>query len=152
YNIRKSLGTDRRRQPERIMQILAEINADIVALQEVDLRLGARVSTIPAETILDHSDYKPVRIGIRQESLGWHGNAILVRKNIEVIDQKHIDIPSFEPRGAVLADVKFAGTLVRVIGMHLGLIGTTRRKQAQSIVSYLEQVEGKAPTIIMGDL
>lgn len=152
YNIRKSLGTDRRRQPERIMQILAEINADIVALQEVDLRLGARVSTIPAEAILDHSDYKPVRVGIRQHSLGWHGNAILVRKNAEVVDQKRIDIPSFEPRGAVLADVKVDGKLVRIIGMHLGLIGTTRLKQAQAIVEYLEQIEGKAPTVIMGDL
>jgi endonuclease/exonuclease/phosphatase family metal-dependent hydrolase len=152
YNIRKSLGTDRRRQPERIMQILAEINADIVALQEVDLRLGARVSTIPAEAILDHSEYKPVRIGIRQQSLGWHGNAILVRKTIDVIDQKRIDIPSFEPRGAVLADVSIDGTLVRVIGMHLGLMGTTRLKQAQAIVEYLEKIEGKAPTVIMGDL
>jgi len=152
YNIRKSLGTDRRRQPERIMQILAEINADVVALQEVDLRLGARVSTIPAEAILDHSEYKPVRIGIRQESLGWHGNAILVRKNIEVVDQRRIDIPSFEPRGAVLADVNFGGTLVRIIGMHLGLMGATRLKQAQAIVEYLEKLEGKAPTVIMGDL
>jgi endonuclease/exonuclease/phosphatase family metal-dependent hydrolase len=134
------------------MQILAEINADIVALQEVDLRLGARVSTIPAEAILDHSEYKPVRIGIRQQSLGWHGNAILVRKTIDVIDQKRIDIPSFEPRGAVLADVSIDGTLVRVIGMHLGLMGTTRLKQAQAIVEYLEKIEGKAPTVIMGDL
>ena len=152
YNIRKSLGTDRRRQPERIMKILGEIDADIVALQEVDLRLGARVSTIPAETILDHSEYKPVRVGIRQESLGWHGNAILVRKHFEVIDQKRIEIPSFEPRGAVLADVRFDGRMVRIIGMHLGLIGTTRLKQAQAIVQYLEKIEGKAPTVIMGDL
>lgn len=152
YNIRKSLGTDRRRQPERILQILAEVNADIVALQEVDRRFGARISTISAEAILDHSPYMPVRFGIRQESLGWHGNAILVRKGIEVIDQKRVEIPSFEPRGAVLADVRFDGRPVRIIGMHLGLIGTTRLKQAQAIVSYLEQIGGKAPTIIMGDL
>ncbi|RYE85105.1 MAG: endonuclease [Hyphomicrobiales bacterium] len=152
YNIRKSIGTDRRRQPERIMQILAEVNADVVALQEVDRRFGARVSTLSAETIVDHSDYMPVRFGIRQESLGWHGNALLVRKGIEVLDQKRIDIPSFEPRGAVLADIRIGGTLVRIIGMHLGLMGTTRLKQAQAIVGYLEQVEGKAPTVIMGDL
>lgn len=152
YNIRKSLGTDRRRQPERIMQILAEVNADIIALQEVDRRFGPRVSTIPSEAIIDNSAYMPVRFGIREESLGWHGNAILVRKGIEVIDQRRVDIPSFEPRGAVLADVRIDGKLVRIIGMHLGLMGTTRLKQAQAIVAYLEQIEGKAPTIIMGDL
>ena len=75
-------GTDRRRQPERILQILAEVDADIVALQEVDRRFGTRVSTLSAEAIVDHSDYLPVRFGIRQESLGWHGNVILVRKGI----------------------------------------------------------------------
>jgi endonuclease/exonuclease/phosphatase family metal-dependent hydrolase len=36
YNIRKCVGTDRRRQPERILAVLAEIDADIVALQEAD--------------------------------------------------------------------------------------------------------------------
>ena len=152
YNIRKSLGTDRRRQPERIMQILAEVNADIVALQEVDRRFGTRVSTLSAEAIVDQSAYMPVRFGIRQESLGWHGNAILVRKGFELVQQRRIDLPSFEPRGAVLADVRVGGTLVRIIGMHLGLMGTTRLKQAQAIVGYLEKIEGKAPTVIMGDL
>lgn len=152
YNIRKSLGTDRRRRPDRIMQILAELNADIVALQEVDRRFGTRVSTLSSDMIVDHSAYMPVRFGIRQESLGWHGNAILVRKGVEIIAQQRIDIPSFEPRGAVLADVRLDGKLVRIIGMHLGLMGTTRLKQAQAIVGYLEKVEGKAPTIIMGDL
>lgn len=152
YNIRKSLGTDRRRQPGRIMQILAEIDADIIALQEVDLRLGARVSTIPAETILDHSEYKPVRVGIRQESLGWHGNAILVRKGIEVVEQQRIDLPAFEPRGAILADIRIDGKLLRIVGMHLGLMGSWRLKQAERIVAYLEKIEGRVPTVIMGDM
>lgn len=152
YNIRKSLGTDRQRQPDRILRILAEVNADVVALQEVDRRFGARVSTIPAEAILDNTAYVPVRVGIREQSLGWHGNAILVRKGIEVIDQQRIDIPSFEPRGAVLADIRIDGRLLRVIGMHLGLMGTTRLKQAQAIVAHLERLEGKVPTVIMGDL
>ena len=152
YNIRKSLGTDRRRRPDRIMRILGEIDADVVALQEVDMRFGQRVSTLSAEAIVDHTAYMPVRFGIRQESLGWHGNAILVRKGIEVVEQRRIDIPSFEPRGAVLADLRMGGAVVRVVGMHLGLMGSSRMRQAQAIVAYLEGIEGKVPTIIMGDL
>lgn len=152
YNIRKSLGTDRRRQPTRIMEILREVDADVVALQEVDMRFGQRVSTLSADAIIDHTAYVPVRFGIRQQSLGWHGNAILVRKGFEVVDQQRIDLPAFEPRGAVLADIRVGGALLRIVGMHLGLMGTTRLKQAQHIVSYLEKVEGKVPTIIMGDL
>lgn len=152
YNIRKSLGTDRQRRPDRIMRILGEIDADVVALQEVDMRFGQRVSTLSAEAIVDHTAYMPVRFGIRQESLGWHGNAILVRKGIEVVEQRRIDIPSFEPRGAVLADLRMGGAVVRVVGMHLGLMGSSRMRQAQAIVAYLEGIEGKVPTIIMGDL
>jgi endonuclease/exonuclease/phosphatase family metal-dependent hydrolase len=152
YNIRKSLGTDRQRRPDRILRILGEVDADIVALQEVDRRFGPRVSTIPAEAILDHSEYMPVRVGIRETSLGWHGNAILVRKGMEILDQRRIDIPAFEPRGAILADVHWQGRRVRIIGMHLGLMGTTRLRQARAIVDYLEKVEERVPTIIMGDL
>jgi endonuclease/exonuclease/phosphatase family metal-dependent hydrolase len=152
YNIRKSLGTDRQRRPDRILRILGELDADIVALQEVDRRFGPRVSTIPAEAILDHSEYMPVRVGIRESSLGWHGNAILVRKGVEILDQRRIDIPAFEPRGAILADVHWQGRRVRIIAMHLGLMGTTRLRQARAIVDYLEKIEERVPTIIMGDL
>ncbi len=152
YNIRKSIGTDRQRRPERILAILAEIEADIVALQEVDRRLGARVTTLAAETILDKSDYKPVRFGIREHSLGWHGNAILVRKELEVVAQQRIDLPSFEPRGAILADIAINGQVLRVVGMHLGLIGSTRLRQAEAIVAHMEKVEGRVPTVFMGDL
>lgn len=152
YNIRKSIGTDRQRRPERILGILAEIDADIVALQEVDRRFGARVTTLAAETILDHSEYKPVRFGIREQSLGWHGNAILVRKGLEVVGQQRIDLPSFEPRGAILADIAVGGQVLRVVGMHLGLIGSTRLKQAEAIVKHMEKIEGRVPTVFMGDL
>lgn len=42
YNIRKAVGLDRRRDPERILAILREVDADIVVLQEADRRLGRR--------------------------------------------------------------------------------------------------------------
>ena len=41
YNIRKALGTDRRRNPGRICNVIAAMEPDIVVLQEADLRLGA---------------------------------------------------------------------------------------------------------------
>ena len=36
YNIRKAMGTDRRRDPERIMRIIRSLHADVVVLQEAD--------------------------------------------------------------------------------------------------------------------
>lgn len=152
YNIRKSIGTDRRRAPERIMQILTELDADVVALQEVDRRFGQRATTLSPDLLIDHTNYMPVRFGIREQSLGWHGNVLLVRKSIRVTNQQRIELPAFEPRGAVMADVEIGSERVRVVGMHLGLMGNWRMKQAEAVVKYLEKLEERMPTVIMGDL
>ena len=152
YNIRKSLGTDRRRSPDRILKVLEELDADVIALQEVDRRFGERVATIDPELIIDHTRYMPVRFGIRQESLGWHGNVLLVKKAARINSQQRIDLPAFEPRGAVMADVELPDGTIRVVGMHLGLTGGYRVRQAQAVVAHLEKLEGQMPTVIMGDL
>lgn len=152
YNMRKAIGTDRRRRPERTLEVLNEVGADVIALQEADRRFGARTSALPLHMIEEHSDYKPVQLDTRSGSLGWHGNALLVRKSVEVIDKELVHLPSLEPRGAVLADLKLDGTQLRVIGMHLDLSGLWRRRQAHAIIAHLENRKGNPPTVLMGDL
>ena len=51
YNIRKAVGLDRRRDPERIMRVLHELDADVIALQEADRRFGRRISALPLRLI-----------------------------------------------------------------------------------------------------
>ena len=46
YNIRKAICADRRRRPERILEIIAEFGPDVVALQEADRRFGPRNAAI----------------------------------------------------------------------------------------------------------
>lgn len=152
YNIRKSVGLDWKRQPDRILDVIGEIDADIVALQEVDRRFGRRTSSLSVEHISEATSYVPVRFGARPTSLGWHGNTILVRKDAEVLLHRQIHLPALEPRGAVMADIAINGFVVRVIGMHLGLVGLWRRRQAQTVLDYLAALERKLPTVIMGDL
>jgi endonuclease/exonuclease/phosphatase family metal-dependent hydrolase len=152
YNIRKSLGTDRKRAPDRILDVLGEIDADIVALQEVDRRFGSRATTLSVENIVNNTAYDVVHFGARPASIGWHGNTILVRKGIEVITHRRLTLPALEPRGAVLADLHVNGRTVRVIGMHLGLVGLWRERQARAVLDHLEKLEQKLPTVIMGDL
>jgi endonuclease/exonuclease/phosphatase family metal-dependent hydrolase len=65
--MRKAIGTDRRRDPGRILEVLKEIDADIVALQEADKRFGGRASAVPHELIDDHGLYAPVRLGVRHK-------------------------------------------------------------------------------------
>jgi endonuclease/exonuclease/phosphatase family metal-dependent hydrolase len=152
YNMRKAIGTDRRRRPERTLEVLRELDADVVALQEADRRFGTRASAIPLRMIDEHSDYKPVAFDTRDASLGWHGNALLVRKNVDVLRKELVHLPSLEPRGAVMADICLDGEELRVVGMHLDLSGLWRRQQAHSILHHLQTRESDMPAVLMGDL
>jgi endonuclease/exonuclease/phosphatase family metal-dependent hydrolase len=152
YNMRKAIGLDRRRRPERTIEVLNELDADVIALQEADRRFGSRLSALPPHLIEEHSDYKPVPFAARAGSLGWHGNAILVRKSVEIVGCELLHLPSLEPRGAVLAEVKLDGVIVRVVGMHLDLSGLWRRRQAHAILAHLALRNPNPRTVLMGDL
>ena len=152
YNMRKAIGTDRRRVPERTLDVINEIGADVIALQEADRRFGARLSAIPPHLIGEMSDYKPVAFEARDGSLGWHGNALLVKKDVEVLEKHLFHLPSLEPRGAVLAELSVRGQRLRVVGMHLDLSGLWRRQQAHAILTHLAQYDEAVPHVLMGDL
>jgi endonuclease/exonuclease/phosphatase family metal-dependent hydrolase len=151
YNIRKAIGTDRRRRPERTLEVLNEIGADVIALQEADRRFGARIGVIPLHMLDEHSDYAHVPFDMRANSLGWHGNAILVRKSAKIIRREVIHLPALEPRGAVLADIALNGATLRIVGMHLDLSGLWRRRQAHALLHHLDAC-APMPTVMMGDL
>lgn len=150
YNIRKCVGLDWRRDPERVLSVISALDADILALQEADKRLGDRPATLPPSLIGDLTDMVPVVLGVDQPSLGFHGNAILVRKGIEVAATAQLELPGLEPRGAVLVELKRADFLVRIVGVHLGLTRNFRRQQLQKIVDEV-QARAQMPTVILGD-
>ncbi|QIL01492.1 endonuclease [Sphingomonas sinipercae] len=171
YNMRKAIGTDRRRDPHRILEVLQEIDADIVALQEADKRFGGRASAVPHELIDDHGMYQPVHLGVRHKrrmekarahaerflkvntrNIGWHGNALLVKHDVRIMECAALDLPTLEPRGAVMAELLLAGDKpVRVIGMHLDLSGLWRRRQMRAILEAVAKRPQTMPTVLMGD-
>ena len=172
YNVRKAIGTDRKRNPQRVLDVLHEIDADVVALQEADKRFGGRGSAVPHELIDDHGLYRPVYFGVKHRramdrvpggqridallkvntrNIGWHGNALLVKRHIEVMDCAALDLPTFEPRGAVLAELLVGDKPLRVIGMHLDLSGMWRRRQIRTILEVVSRRPQRMPTILMGD-
>ncbi len=170
YNMRKAIGTDRRRDPHRVLDVLHEIDADIVALQEADKRVGGRGSAVPLQLIADYGLYKPVQLGVRHKrklekmrrhadkllrldtrNIGWHGNAILVKQHIGVIDCGAVELPTLEPRGAVMAELLVGDQPLRVVGMHLDLSGLWRRRQMRAILDAIAARRQIMPTILMGD-
>ena len=170
YNMHKAVGLDGRRDPHRVLRVLQEIDADIVALQEADRRIGGRGSTVPHELIDSHGMYKPVHLGVSHKrplqkvrqhaerilkvntrNIGWHGNAILVKHHIGLIDCKALDLPTLEPRGAVMAELLIGDKPLRVVGMHLDLSGLWRRRQMRAILDSISSRPQQMPTILMGD-
>lgn len=150
YNIRKCVGLDRRRDPDRILRVIGEIGADVIALQEADRRIGPRSATLAPDHILNRTGLRPLALPGREESMGWHGNAILVREGLEVRRTAAIALPSLEPRGAVLAEISHGGRDLRVLGVHLALIAGYRRRQIAAIRDWLDSHE-PLPTVILGD-
>jgi endonuclease/exonuclease/phosphatase family metal-dependent hydrolase len=150
YNIRKTIGLDRRRDPERILAILKEIGADVVALQEVDRRFGQRATTLPRQMLEEHH-WQIAPVAERPLSIGWHGNALLVRRGIDVLGARPMTLPTLEPRGAVQVDLLANGQRVRVVGMHLDLSGLRRRHQLRAVLGQLGDNAEPCPTVLMGD-
>ena len=61
YNIHKAVGLDGRRDPDRIISVLREVDADIIALQEADRRFGSRASVLP-RALLDDTRWRPLPV------------------------------------------------------------------------------------------
>ena len=171
YNMRKAIGTDRRRNPERVLEVLKEIHADVVALQEADKRFGGRASAVPHDLIDEHGLYKAVTLGVRHkrplekarkgaerllkidtQNIGWHGNALLVKRDVGILDCWALQLPMLVPRGAVMAELLLPDDRpLRVVGMHLDLSALWRRRQLQAILNAIAERPQKMPTILMGD-
>jgi len=153
YNIHKCRGLDRRVRPKRIAAVLEEIDADVVALQEVvgmdeATRELNQVRAIAEELELDF------RIGENRRIHGAaYGNALLSRLPITGAHNHDLTFRRYEPRGCLEVAVGIdSQTSVQVFNVHLGTGFFERRYQAHRL---LEVIAGDAkpsvPRLILGD-
>lgn len=153
YNIRKALGTDRRRDPQRILRIIRDLRADVVMLQEADRRRSPRPSALPKETILAATGMVAVDPGGAGPNLGAHGNAILVNRAFAVERVAAADLPGVEPRGMLAARLcPPEGEGFWAVGLHLGLFRASRRRQLAALGDWLDgQGATGGPVVVAGD-
>jgi endonuclease/exonuclease/phosphatase family metal-dependent hydrolase len=150
YNIHKAIGADGRRDPARTAAVIAEIGADILALQEADMRFGKRAGLLDLEAMRRDLGLIAVPTESVGDAHGFHGNLLLVRSAlVEVVH--HLHLPGFEPRGALMADLKIAGQPLRVISAHLGLLPSSRDRQIRALMKKLSTLDDR-PALLMGDL
>ena len=151
YNIHECVGRDRRRDAKRVAEVLREIDADVVGLQEVDARPGPGTESMQMQYLADTLGLHAIAGPTIRRHGGHYGNALLTRRRL--LDVRHIDLTVYrrEPRGAIDADLDIDGVTVRVIVTHLGLLPGERRKQVRRLLEAMS--EGKNRMIVLcGDI
>jgi endonuclease/exonuclease/phosphatase family metal-dependent hydrolase len=152
YNVHKCVGTDGKFDPGRVAAVVAELGADLVALQEVDRRFGRRTGLLDAAAIERATGLVPLPVSNLPDGHGWHGNTLLVRPGT-TWRLHRLALPGAEPRGAVLAELTLPGGAgqLRVVAAHFGLLRRCRARQAAAVLQAIAQGDDM-PTLMLGDL
>jgi endonuclease/exonuclease/phosphatase family metal-dependent hydrolase len=149
YNIHRARGLDGRTRISRIAAVLASIDADIVALQEV---VGA----------------SPLRPGQAAElgaalAMGWvmattrhlrtaqFGNVVLSRFPIRQHLQHDLTWKTCEPRACQRVDVALDDHTLHFYNVHLGTSLLERRHQAARLATLVHDRRVTGPKIVLGD-
>ena len=150
WNLHKCVGADGRFDPHRSAAVIAELGADILALQEVDKRFGRRDGLLDLAAVRRSAGLKLVPVSDVPAGHGWHGNALLLREDLTARVQR-IRLPGAEPRGALVAEIDLPEGPLRVIAAHFGLLRRCRTRQGHAILRTLADSEDM-PTVLLGDL
>lgn len=154
YNIHRCRGMDRRVRPERIVEVLREIDADVVALQEVWSREGESRETNQARFIADELEMDLYLGETRKHKGGSYGNALLTRFPVHESRNYDVSVRGREQRGCLRADIEVApARVIHVFNVHLGTAFLERRYQARKLIdsAILNNEELTGPRIMLGD-
>jgi endonuclease/exonuclease/phosphatase family metal-dependent hydrolase len=148
YNVHDCVGLDGRYDPARVLAILRDLDADLLALQEL------RWDPDEAMHVLDHFadclGYRAIPGATLLRRNGHYGNAILTRLKVARIHRVDLSVPHREPRGAIDLQLDTPLGPLRAIGTHLGLFPGERRKQMSRLLEMLVKEQG--PVVLFGDL
>lgn len=150
YNIHRCRGMDRRTMPARVAEVIRELNADVVALQEV---IGAGPSgSGQAEEIGAAVGMGWVMHSVRTLRNHQFGNVVLSR--LPIIHHGHYELTwrTCEERACQRADLDLGeGCRLHIYNVHLGTAVLERRYQAARLAAFVHDHRIKGPKIILGD-
>ena len=136
YNVHACIGRDAHFRPDRIGDVLAALDADVVGIQELEDRvfLGHPVSQYLAERLGMHA-YPGMTL---RRGRNHYGNLLLTRTAATAIYEHDLSVSGCEPRGAIEAFIPFHGRQLRVIVTHLGLRALERGRQIGKLTDLLD--------------
>ena len=93
YNIHKCVGLDGRWDPRRIFNVIEELDADLLAIQEFDNRYRAGRGDIAPETFADATGMHLLVQPTMTEGARFHGNLLLSRWPVASWAQMELAVP-----------------------------------------------------------
>jgi endonuclease/exonuclease/phosphatase family metal-dependent hydrolase len=148
YNVHRCVGRDGRSDPARTLEVLRELDADVIALQE--LQWQPRDALHLLQEFALELGYVALAGPTLLQASGHYGNAVLTRLAVRATETLDLSVPGREPRGALDALLDSPGGTLRLLATHLGLRPYERRAQMRRL---LARPRGAASaTVLLGDL
>jgi endonuclease/exonuclease/phosphatase family metal-dependent hydrolase len=139
---------DRRTRPERVVEVLREVDADVVALQEV---IGPGPHGSHIEEIGAALGMGWVMASARHLRGHQFGNVVLSRFPIRFHTQHDLSWKACEERCMQRVDVDVNGRILHVYNVHLGTALLERRHQARRLATIVSDRHVSGPKIVLGD-
>ncbi len=155
YNVHGCVGIDRRLDPERIAQVIAACEADVVALQELDVERSRSGRIDQPRAIAAQLGMNVEFHPARDCDGGRYGNAVLSRYPLAAV--RAACLPQlgerWEPRAMQWVEVKAPALSLNVLNTHLGLDARERLLQTTTILGqdWVRQARASGATVLCGD-
>jgi endonuclease/exonuclease/phosphatase family metal-dependent hydrolase len=157
YNVHRCVGVDRRLDVGRVAAVIAALEPDIVALQELDVGRARTGGVDQAHEIaqrLDMACHFNAALRVEEEQ---YGDAILTSYPERLVKAGPLPglprVRGLEPRGALWVEMTIDGRVVQVINTHLGLVPREQQLQAAALAgpAWLGRRDKRQPMILLGD-
>jgi endonuclease/exonuclease/phosphatase family metal-dependent hydrolase len=154
YNVHRCRGIDGRVKPARIAAVLREVDADVIALQEV-------VNVSAGEREENQAEYLAQELGLhwqlgenRRFKGGAYGNVMLSRHPMRRVENYDLSVKGYERRGCLHIDVDLDdGLALHIFNVHLGTDYMERRHQGRRLTGaeILLNRSLNGPRLMLGD-
>jgi endonuclease/exonuclease/phosphatase family metal-dependent hydrolase len=152
YNIHECVGSDGRRDPDRIARVIMSLKADFLGLQEVDAQSGGEPPSAQLAYISKTTGLEAVAGPSLGQPDGRYGNALLTKHKILNVHCHDLSYRRRQPRGAIEAEVEVERrSTARVLVTHFGLSFAERRYQVRKLLAIIRR--RPAPlTLLLADI
>lgn len=153
YNIHKGIGSDRKFNLDRILEILKDSKADVICLQEVD-------KDVPRSKHIHIAKQLGTQLGFYyrfEENVilknGSYGNATLSRYPIVSSENLDLTWKIKKKRGVLITKIELEPSrTMMVYNCHLGLAAFERTWQVHKfLTSQIHKSHKSSPIVILGD-